>query len=216
VIRFFCCANNRQKVKGMLLRGLQRQTVPYTLHMHWNTSEKNTGVATVYNQLFAEVRPDDNDWCFFIHQDVEFMEPKALSTAIRMMEQFESVGGGLFGFAGAKYGAGRVLGLYNTENRSSEVQTLDELCIALRAKWLRHLGGFDENLPWHCYGVDLSLQTSTAGRKVYVVAAPVKHYSDGNPNAGSDGTKLVDAQNYVLNKWKDRYREIWTTCGELW
>ena len=176
------------------------------------------GICTVYNEC-AEKAQYEN--LCFVHEDIEFMtQDWGKIIADKLAEPMC----GVIGFAGSamkskapsgwqstgRYGTRthyiqcdngeEVMSDFNPYNEDfSGVVTLDGLCMFIsRSNWAKFR--FDEHTlkHFHCYDIDLSLASHTAGLKNWVCnIVLVKHFS-----AGSYDDRWVAENHKLHKKWE--------------
>ena len=182
---------------------------------------RNTGkgICQVYNEC-AEKAMYEN--LCFVHEDIEFLTPDWGKIIAGKLAEPDC---GVIGFAGSamkskapsgwlstgRYGT-RAHYIQGEDGREfmcdsnpynqdfAEVVTLDGLCLFMaKDKWKKT--GFDDKMltGFHCYDIDLSLASHTAGLRNWVCnIVLLKHFSPGNY-----GEQWMKENQKLHNKWKD-------------
>lgn len=168
-------------------------------------------VCKAYNEASTE---SENEIEIYVHHDVVLSEG-FFGKLERTIETLGNSWGvlGVAGMVASKFigcltDRGRVL-KHNVEY-PYQVHTLDELLIVKRKGEFY----FDDAIPssHHLFGVDLCMQSLTAGKNNYVMDAYCEHHSkwvDGNFDE-SFGT----SKDYLKEKWK-HHLPIYTTCTTI-
>ena len=152
-------------------------------------NEENLGPIRAINQGIKAAR---YSYVMAMHNDVIIMENGWLRKIASAMDADPAIG--VAGLAGRKeiYKTGCVNEeslKHNLQNEDlnapmaeevSEVAVVDGLCFVMRRSLLDKIGGLDETFGYmHCYDLDLSLQSKSAGFKNVVVKAAAMHIGNG-------------------------------------
>lgn len=196
-----------------------------------------TSISALYEDALADAL---HDLVFCVHQDVLF-PPDFEQRLFRSLAELERIDPdwGVIGAAGRAPGdrvdgeLPRNIGHWSDPHKyhrprvdlPAPVQILDELWLGFRRssglRFDRELHGF------HCYGADLCLTARAAGRRSYVLDAPVIHKllrPDGSLIERSEQSHKIEGRStrafrddfrrsaaYVASKW-ERYLPFHSTC----
>jgi O-antigen biosynthesis protein len=160
-----------------------------TVPVAYIRNEANLGPIRAINQ---GIKAAKYDYVMAIHNDVIIMENGWLRKIASVMDSDPTIG--VVGLAGRKeiYKTGCVNEdslKHNLQNEdlnapmseeASEVAVVDGLCFVMRRSLLDKIGGLDEAFGYmHCYDLDLSLQSKSAGFKNVVVKIAAMHIGNG-------------------------------------
>lgn len=211
-ISIVCCYNKYEVYQYVLKESLMKQNEDHEMIGIDNTNAQFTSCAAAFNSVIDHIK---TEFVMFVHQDIKFQDSEFLEKLVQYLEQQE----GIFGVAGAdskgRYSSvlegkdGHVsCGGSEVLKESQMVQTLDECLFACKTKNVQQIR-FDELTcdNWHLYGVDLSLAFHKVGISSYVVPLIVYHLSSGKVNR--DFYRIMVR---LCNKYRNSYKEIYTTC----
>ncbi len=199
----------------------------------------NRACDSISRLYWDAARRAQHDLRFYVHQDVLFPPDweDRLFRALRDLEERDP-DWGVIGAAGRALPEGDSeppnVGHWSDPHKYHkppraglplEVQVLDELWLGVRAS---HDVDFDAELPgFHCYGADLCMTARAAGRRSYVIDAPVIHKlvrPDGTLIERSEQSHKIDGRrtdafrrdfqrsaDYVATKW-EQYLPFQSTC----
>ncbi|MDD1761182.1 MAG: glycosyltransferase family protein [Methanothrix sp.] len=216
MISVICVYNNKAILDSYLLKGINGQTASYELILLDNTSGIFKSAAGALNQGGSSAK---GDYLMFVHQDVLLSSKDWLGTVASRLDRLPKLG--IAGVAGAR-GPGRcvVTNLMQGDppvsaghvqiDRPEAVQTLDESLVLIPREVFRKLK-FDEVIcdDWHLYAVEYCLSARKLGYNVYVIPDGAYHHSPGT----SLSWKYYRILGKLLNKHRDVYPVIFTTCG---
>lgn len=207
--------NNQELLNDYLLKSLKNQSVEYELILIDNRPQKLNSAAEALNNAAKNAK---GEYIMFTHYDISFSDTW-LEEIENMLEKIDNLG--IAGVAG-KPDKGKLKGevvsnikdgippIYTGIQTKSlkEVQTLDEVAVIVP----RHIFNkfkFDEKLGgWHLYVVDYCLNLKKQGLGVFVL--PVSLYHRSRPSLKYDYFTILKK---LLEKHKDDYNKIYTTCG---
>jgi GT2 family glycosyltransferase len=179
-------------------------------------NETNLGPIRAVNQGIRAAR---YPYVMVMHNDVIIMESGWLRSVTAAMDADPKVG--IVGLAGRKeiYRTGCVKAeslKHNLQNEDlnppmvegvAPVAVIDGLCFTMRRELLNTIGGLDEAFGYmHCYDLDVSLQSISAGYKNVVVKVSAIHIGNGGMTR-----KLRDYKDLV----KDDYALLKRNCKIL-
>jgi GT2 family glycosyltransferase len=214
--------NNETALNEILLRSLRRQTVKYDLIALDNVKEGYRSAAEALNYAGGKAA---GKYIMFVHQDVELGSDAWLEDVERVLEDTPDIGiAGVAGMSGkGTNGIGRrgfirrgfisdcgnIWG--QPLDKIEEVQTLDE-CLLIVPKSVFGKMKFDAKTfdGWHCYGVDYCLSVRRMALKAYVVPAFIYHRSQRR-----NVRELLKYHKRLYEKYRNDYRRIYTTCGQI-
>jgi len=214
MLSVICVSNDPKKVKEMLVKSCESQHFKHELIILENQANQYRSAAQALN---AGARQASGDILMFVHQDVEFSDPKFFGTLVDTLNSFKDQV--IIGVAGVKDGTGVITNITQSSDhrdagdkkpvQPEEVQTLDEVLILLKRETFKSLT-FDEKTcdDWHLYGVDLCLNAGAQGIKSYVVPVVMHHASSGRLSYG-----YVRSFARLLRKYRRTYPFIYTTCA---
>ena len=193
----------------------------------FDNSAENIAITKRYNSYIDESMPDDA-WIVFCHQDFEFKEDilpklntldndciygpigaaskKKFCFYLRMdWEHFKKMRVGFSNrseFVGeiGELKKGKISKTGNKIDGIKIVDTLDCCCIIVHSSLIRkYTLRFDENLDWHAYSEDFSLNAKTKHNiSTKVFSFEAFHYSSGSFNGG-----FQVAIKYLREKYKN-------------
>ncbi len=179
-ISVICACNNDDVYNRMLLSSLQKQT--YDNYEVLKLDAKRMGLDSAAAALNYGASISNGEILVFVHQDVEFLDEKALSELAEYCEKYDF---GIAGVAGATVGGEIYSSVTNGFDRvqagkritgMTAVDTLDEcLLIVKKSQFV----GFIDYGSWHFYGVEYSLRCKNANKKVMLFPISVYHLSPG-------------------------------------
>jgi len=235
MISIVCVYNDDKTVRELLLKSLEKQTVPYELIKIDNTDNHFASAAEALNYGGDRAK---GDYIMFVHQDVSLLSDTWLAEAENILNGLPGLG--IAGVAGAADERGVIGNLeqgvlpkraWSTPIKSPErVQTLDE-CLVIVPKKMFDGMQFDAKTcnGWHLYAVDYCLSCLEAGHNAYALPLETYHRSDGmsignGPRAsiilklGLSYTAYPRDYYRVLKAVLHKHKEagsIYTTCG-IW
>lgn len=213
-ISIICVYNNKKILESCLLNSLKNQEVDSELILIDNEKGEFNSAAEALNIGGSKAT---GDLLLFVHQDVIFFE-KNLEDIIYYCEDYPNLG--VAGVAGTDELSGIVKsnGIHNippsdmgpiniTEIESA--QTLDEVLLIIPKQVFNNFK-FDEETcyHWHLYGADYCLQLIKNNYSVIVL--PIKLYHQSN--ASSMSLEYYKTLNNILEKYKDDFEYIHTSC----
>jgi hypothetical protein len=233
MISIVCVYNDERAIGELLLKSLEKQTVPYELIKINNTSKKFPSAAAALNNGGRDAK---GDYIMFVHQDVELLSDTWLADVEQALGALPDLG--IAGVAGTRDETGIIGNFFSgvppgrswttTIRSPEEVQTLDE-CLVIIPRKIFEKRQFDEKAcdDWHLYAVDYSLGCRETGTRVFVLPMEVHHRSDGIGAKKSPFTLFIfkfglsytaypreyyRALGNILKKHSST-RVIYTTCG---
>lgn len=214
MLSVICVSNDPKKVQEMLVKSCESQHFEHELVILENQGNQYRSGAQALN---AGARQASGDILMFVHQDVQFSDPKFFGTLVDYLEGFSEQT--IVGVAGIKDRTGVITNItQGSDHRDAgdvklvkpeEAQTLDEVLILLKRETFDSLT-FDEKTcdDWHLYGVDLCLSAGEKGIKSFVVPVNMHHASSGRLSYG-----YVRSFARLLRKYRKTYPFIYTTCA---
>lgn len=185
-------------------------------------NEENLGPIRAINQ---GIRAAGYDVIIVIHNDVLILDDQWLKKIISLFKGDPGIG--VVGLAGRKeiFKTGCV----NEESLKhslqdddlnapmqedvSEVAVIDGLCFAMRRELINKIGGLDETYGYmHCYDLDVSLASRSAGFRNVVAGIPALHLANGGMTRKTRDYKKLVKDDYGLlkknvkilaHKWRD-------------
>ena len=217
MISVICVYNDEETFNSFLLKSLQNQSVGYELIALDNTKGVFESAAQALNYGAGQTK-SNSKYLMFVHQDIDLCSNEWLKNAEKILGSITNLG--IAGVAGIpeekkvlitniKHGKHMYSpGKYHLKDRL-QVQTLDE-CLVLIPRSVFNRLKFDEETcnGWHLYTVDYCLGVKELNLGVFVIPMFLHHRSLGSRNI-----IYFKALKKVLNKHKDFYKKIFTTCG---
>ncbi|PKP61968.1 family 2 glycosyl transferase [Candidatus Atribacteria bacterium HGW-Atribacteria-1] len=228
MISAVCVYNNEKILNDYLLKSLKNQTVDYEIIALDNTQRKYKSAAEALNYGGRKAK---GDYIMFVHQDIILGSDLWIEKAEKILDKLPN-----FGIAGVAGRCENTEGIItNIENgvpkraageihikKPIKVQTVDE-CLIIIPKSVFSILQFDEKIcnDWHLYAIDYSLSIRRLEYNVYVMPMYVYHLSTGFKPIGKLERILRGplqrgyylSLKKVLNKHKNYYEKIYTTCG---
>ena len=219
-VSVICVYNKTDVYAGVLKKSLQLQSLQVEIIAVDNTHQEYSSAAKALN--YGAALASGNIYVF-VHQDVFFESPNALSEVIRIFCDNSGKGdvGGIVGAAFDENGNKHIvagskvnfLGEPEGEKGFADdfryVETIDELMIIMTAETYKQ-HPFDERTcrGWHFYAVEQCLNARKNDNKVLAINADIKHLSPG----------YVDDKFYwslyrIAKKYKSMDRIIGTCCS---
>lgn len=183
MISIIVAYNNEKLLEEMLVKSLKNQTSKNFELI--KVSAKENGFKSASETLNYGASLSKGDILLFIHQDVEFID----NDALEKIEQFCKIYDfGIAGFCGVKDSdkyevyssvkigydrrhAGQMI------NEVTDVLSLDECGLIVKKD---EFSGFEDNgNTWHFYGVDYSLKSFTANKRILLFPINIYHLSPG-------------------------------------
>ena len=172
-----------------------------------NTKE-NRGIPIRYNEFIDSLPEDEDAWCIFCHDDLEFLD---WSFARKLASYPRDVIVGPLG-AMDDHTHKRLIQKEDVENRAPDmlrVDTLDCMCMICHSSIFGRGLRFDEKLSWHLYVEDFCISAKLKfNLNTCVVPISCNHYSDGQVNE-----EYLRHQHYLSHKY--RGSQYWGTCGMI-
>jgi len=211
MISVICCVSNKQVYQDMLKKSLDLQKADFEFILVDNTERAFSSAASALNYGASLA---SGDIFVFAHQDIYFTDERFL----QKIEQALSSSTVMIGVAGIKDETGVVSNLSQGPNNVDggdikiqspiEVQTLDEVLIALRRDVFVNVKFDDKTCDdWHLYAVDLSLTLKHKGITSLVLPLSLYHKSSGKISFG-----YIQSLIKVVMKHRKAYQRIYTTC----
>lgn len=173
-------------------------------------NDKNLGPIKAINQGLARAK---YDYICVMHNDLLILEDGWLEKIVSVMEGDHKIG--IAGLAGRKeiYDTGCVneaslkhkLKAEDLNAPMSEeiadVAVIDGLCFVMTRRFLEKAKGFDETFGYmHCYDLDISLQSISAGFRNVVVSVAAMHMGNGGMTRSLGEYKELVKDDYGLLK----------------
>lgn len=182
-----------------------------------NSGKYFTSMSQAYNSIISRV---NTKWVIMVHQDIYF--PLSTWNRLRIfIDEMNNKKCGMIGVAGCKseiqgvfsnikYGPNLINAGEFIVDKYVSAQTIDECFMLARTDILKKYP-FDEKVcnGWHLYGVDRCLEFKLLGFENYVLGLDMEHHSK---RVSMNASYFVILRK-ILNKYKENYKVINTTCG---
>ncbi len=226
--------HNKEILEKNLLKSLKDQSTNYELILVDNTRGRFKSATEALNYGVKQIK-SDSKYIIFVHQDVDLSSNTWLEDVERMLDSIPNLG--IAGVAGRKdekgimtiikHGSPLKLAGEIYIDKPTKVQTLDE-CLVIIPKSIFEMLQFDEKTcnNWHLYGVDYCLSCKRLGFGVYAIPAFIYHRSGDLSKSLFNKNKIQIIKSLgplpepyyrtlkkVLNKHKNYFKWIYTTCG---
>lgn len=195
-------SNNAEKLNDILISSLKEQVYQdYELIVIDTVREHFASASSAYN---AGIERCKGDIVLFLHHDISFNTPNALSDIVIELESLDH-GHALLGFAGVvegEYGKSFRMNIQCGEARTGPDQpmnetepcfSVDECGFALKRSVIEKYLFYDLGDTWHLYAVELCLRLKKDGYQIGVIPADAWHHSYGDTNV-------------------DYYKKLWELC----
>ncbi len=182
----------------------------------YDNMQENLPIPQRYN-AFLDTMPEDTEWIFFAHEDMELLEdPRPTLARACPLDIYGHIGTRCilnafvfpFGWLIDSHRDGTDTEVLHTSRWSRElfgnfVDAFDCCGFYVHADAIRTWGlRFDERCMWDLYAEDLCYQVATkAHRLPRILPVRAHHWSHGNP----DGPTFLAAKAYLDTKYKDTF-----------
>jgi predicted O-methyltransferase YrrM len=213
-----CVFNNRELLDRFLLQSLERQSVPFDLHLVDNIG--NRSFSSAAEALNHGAKNATGDYIMFIHQDVALSTRDWLESVEETLRGLPSLGvagvagkvkKGMHSYSNAEHAPFPKPACHNRVLEPMKAQTLDEL-IGIVPREVFERFPFNEDLcpDWHLYLVELCLRLKRQGLETYIIPQRAYHWA-GTINYLPDS--YFTSLRRVLPEYRE-HRHIATTSGD--